>query len=301
MLYFKNVERLSLILRFVNANRFPSLEAIMEYLSANDLLPTERTLQRDLKTLRDLCYIEIKYNRIENGYFIDEESMFDFEEWMHVFELFNTAQLVSRALVDSAKNVNYIDFDRSKTNRGNELMEQLLEAVLKKNTITFEHHNFWKQEVKHITLYPYLLKQYQNRWYVFGELPNGEYRSYGLERIQQLSTQTDTFKPKLKKPKDAFDEIIGMVYSLSDKERVVLSYSAAQGNYIKTQPLHTSQQVLIDTEEEFRISIHVRPNYELQEQILKQGERVFVVEPVWLKEVIKERLLEAVGRYSQPL
>jgi predicted DNA-binding transcriptional regulator YafY len=41
----------------------------------------------------------------------------------------------------------------------------------------------------------------------------------------------------------------------------------------------------------------VIPNYELEEQIMKQGERVKVLEPEWLREVVKERLKKAIEQY----
>jgi predicted DNA-binding transcriptional regulator YafY len=41
----------------------------------------------------------------------------------------------------------------------------------------------------------------------------------------------------------------------------------------------------------------VRPNYELEEQILKQGERVTVLEPEWLREIIRNRISKAIEKY----
>ena len=85
--------------------------------------------------------------------------------------------------------------------------------------------------------------------------------------------------------------------SENERERVVLSYQAFQGNYIKTQPLHATQKILVDNADELRIEIYVRPNYELEEQILKQGERVTVLEPQWLRNEIKARLKKALEGY----
>lgn len=298
MAQFKSVERLSLILSYVNDHHYPSMPDILQYLTDKDLLPTERTVQRDLKTLRDLCFIEIKYNRYHNGYYIDEESKTEFDNWMHVFELFNTARVINETLVKSSSNIEYIDFDRSSIHLKNDVLGKMLTAIVDRSKISFDHQNFWQNESKRIGLYPHLLKQYQNRWYVFGCFPNGDFRSFGLERISNIEILSESFKPKMKHPKDAFDEVVGLVYSQSKVENVILSYSSSQGNYIKTQPIHSSQKVLIDNAIEFRVQIRVRPNYELQEQILKQGERVKVIEPEWLKEEIKERLLEAISQYQ---
>ena len=102
----------------------------------------------------------------------------------------------------------------------------------------------------------------------------------------------------MKKPKDAFDNVVGVVYSISEVETVILSYDAHQGQYIKTQPIHYSQKVLIDDENEFRIQLRVKPNYELEEQILKQGDHVVVIEPLWLRESILKRMKMAISKYQ---
>jgi predicted DNA-binding transcriptional regulator YafY len=297
MSQFKSVERLSIILSYVNDHHFPSKEAIMSHLEEKDMFPTERTFQRDLKTLRDMCFIEVKYNRLHNGYFIEDESRPDFDNWMHVFELFNTARVINETLAKSSGNIDYIDFDRTTMRMNPEIMKGLLQAVIDRNIVKFTHHSFWSEKDTPMAILPHLLKQYQNRWYVYGCFPSGEFRSFGIDRISNLEILSESFKPKMKRPKEMFDNIIGLVYENEKVEEVILSYEAFQGKYIKTQPIHSSQKILVDTKEELRISIRVIPNYELEEQILKQGERVKVVEPLWLRQVVFERLKKAIEQY----
>jgi hypothetical protein len=98
----------------VNVNRYPSLENILSYLTDNDLETTERTLQRDLKTLREMCFIDVKYSRANDGYWIDEDSKRDFDEWMRVFNLFNNARVINEILLKSNTKLDFIDFDRNK-------------------------------------------------------------------------------------------------------------------------------------------------------------------------------------------
>jgi predicted DNA-binding transcriptional regulator YafY len=294
---FKSVERLSLILHFVNHKPYPSTADLLTYLTDKDLLPTERTLQRDMKTLRDLCGIEIKYSRFHNGYFIEEESQTEFDHWMRVFELINTARIIDETLVKSSTNIEYIDFDRTAMHVDAEILKGLLMAVIDRHVVEFTHYSFWREEERTMILHPHLLKQYQNRWYVFGSLPDGEFRSFGIDRISNLQLLPEVFKPKMKRPKEQFDHVIGLVYEGEQVEEVILSYDPFQGNYIKSQPLHASQRILVDDQNELRISIRVIPNYELEEQILKQGERVKVLEPNWLHEGIKERLKKALEGY----
>jgi predicted DNA-binding transcriptional regulator YafY len=294
---FKSVERLSLILNYVKHHSYPSMSDLLIYLTDKDLQPTERTLQRDMKTLRDLCFIEIKYNRFHNGYYIDEESKAEFDNWMQVFELFNTARIINETLVKSSGNIDFIDFDRTTMRMDPEILKGLLQAVIDRNVVQFMHYSYWREEERTIVLYPHLLKQYQNRWYVFGCLSDGAFRSFGIDRIKGLHVLPEVFKPKMKRPKEQFDHVIGLVYEGEQVEQVVLSYDPFQGNYIKSQPLHASQKILVDDEKELRISIRVIPNYELEEQILKQGERVKVISPEWLKQGVIDRLREALEQY----
>jgi len=269
----------------------------MSYLEDKDLFPTERTFQRDLKTLRDMCFIELKYNRLHNGYFIDEESRRDFENWLHVFELFHTARIINDTIVKSSGNIDCIDFDRITMHMDPEMLKGLLQAVIDRNVIRFKHYSYWREELREMTIEPHLLKQYQNRWYVYGCLPDGQFRSIGIDRISELELLSESFKPRMKRPKEVFDNLIGLVYENEDVEQIVLSFDSFQGNYIKSLPMHASQKILVDNDRELRISIRVIPNYELEEQILKQGERVKVIEPQWLRDGIRDRLKKALEQY----
>lgn len=298
MSQFKSIERLSLILNFVNVNHYPSLENILSYLVDNDLETTERTLQRDLKTLREMCFIDIKYNRANDGYWIDEDSKNDFHDWMHVFNLFNNARIINEILLKSKTNLDVIDFDRNEQELKGDILGKVLGAVVDRKMIRFVHHSYWHKEAKEVELYPHLLKQYLNRWYVFGCFKNGEFRSFGLDRIMELEVLSETFKLKSKKPKDVFNSVVGLTYSGEKVETIVLSFDPFQGNYIKSQPLHSTQKILIDDETELRIEIRVKVNYELEEQILKHGQLVRVLEPKSFRKLIKNRLKEALSAYK---
>jgi len=294
----KSIDRLKTILYFVNKTNYPSLNKIINKLIDEGYVTcSERTVQRDFKSIRETCLIDVEYDRNKKGYYIDEESKKETEEWLSFFELFQTAKVINQTLLKSAENIEYIDFDRNKQIIQEQLLSGILNATVERKSVNFEYHNFRKNETTNYFFQPYLLKQYQNRWYVFGTINKDEFRTFALDRMFSLKNTNEKFKSISNKPKQFFDDVIGMIYSTSDVNDVVLSFSVHQGNYIKTQPLHTSQKILIDNEEEFRISLRVRINYELEEQILKQGEKVRVIEPEELKTVIKNRLIKALENY----
>jgi len=292
----KSIERLSSILNFVYQHPYCSLHDMMENLSNKDYYPTERTMQRDLKTIREMCFIDIKYSRLQNGYYIEKDSERDFNEWMQIFELFNRANVINEVLLKTPGTIDYIDFDQSISIHQEQLFPTILNAIIDRRKIKFTYSRFWEDEPIQIELEPQLLKEYLNRWYVVGTNEEGEFRSYGLERVTQFELMATTFRPKVKNPKKLFYDVIGL-YSENELEQVILSYQPFQGKYIKSQPLHPSQKILIDNDTELRIELRVCPNYELEEQILKQGERVMVVQPLWLREAIKKRIKESFANY----
>ena len=293
----KSIDRIKTILFYIHDVKFPSMEMIIQKLTEVGYQSSERTTQRDIKSIRDLLLIEIKFDRTKNGYYIDEESERSLEEWLSFFELYQTAKVINETLLKSTENIDYIDFDRNKQIINERILSDLLQAIFAKQKINFEYQNFRRDETKKYEFDPYLIKQYQNRWYVFGTINGDEFRTFGLDRIQELTVLNKNFKPISKKPKEFFDDVVGMIYSTSEIEKVVLSFTAHQGKYIKTQPLHASQRILLDSDEELRIELHVRINYELEEQLLKQGERVKVLEPDTLKDLIKTRLKKALDNY----
>ena len=297
MSHLKSIERLSCILKYVHSVHYPTLEEIIKELERQEVYTTERTLQRDFKTLRDTCFIEIKYNRFQRGYFIDEDYNKDFKDWMHVFEIFNKAKVINEILLKDSSSIEYIDFDRQEQTANEQYFDVLLRAIMERKQLKIIYQSYWSDEPIELQLCPYLLKQYQNRWYIFGTNNENINRSYGLERISKIEVLDTRFKSKIKDPKALFNDIVGINFAESERVKVVLSYDSFQGNYIKSQPLHPKQKIIIDDAKEFRIELNIRPNYELEEQLLKQAEKVVVIEPQWLKERIKKRMQLALSKY----
>ena len=297
MSQFKQIERISWLLNFLKYKAYPSKKQIINHLAEKEIYLTERSFERDLKTIRELFFIDVVYNRFKNGYYINTESFSDFSEWVQVFELVNNYQVLNETLIQLTSNCQFIDFDRSTLKLNPEFLKLILKAIINKQYIQFEYTNYQTNAVKSVVLQSVLLKEFQNRWYVCGCEDNGVFKSYGIDRITNLVLINEFFSPTIKNPKELFDQIIGLTLEEYSLEQVILSFHPLQGKYIKSQPLHSSQQILIEDEIEIRIAIRVIPNYELEEQILKHGERVKVIEPQWLREEIKSRLQKAIHYY----
>ena len=293
------IRRYTLEIEKIRRGQFPSFQEIKDYLFNHGFEIGDRTIQRDIEQIRFEFGIEIKYERDKNGYFIDHENSLNLESFFSFLEIVNTAELLTESLNESKDALKYISFDTGGGLKGIENLKPLLKAIKGSRKISFNHFNFHTNKIRRYSLKPYLLKEYQNRWYIVGLIGNlKEFRTFGIERIEKLEVKAETFKVEEKlNPIEMFDKTIGLVYSLNTSQNVILSFTPTQGKYIKTLPLHTSQKILIDNEIEFRISITVIPNYELTQLILKHGDTVKVIEPEWLVDEIRGKLKQTLEKY----
>jgi predicted DNA-binding transcriptional regulator YafY len=78
---------------------------------------------------------------------------------------------------------------------------------------------------------------------------------------------------------------------------VKLWFSASQANYIKTQHLHATQQILFDDSNGMIVTLQLIPNYELLQTLLAFGSEVKVLEPITLQEEMKEMLRRSLALY----
>ncbi len=293
------IRRYTLEIEKIRRGHFPSFRDIKNYLYDHGFEIGDRTIQRDIEQIRVEFGIEIKYDRNKNGYCIDYEISVNVESFFRFLEIVNTAELLTDSLHESKDALKHISFDTGGGLKGIENLKPLLKAIKDKRKISFTHFNFHTEKSRKYYVKPYLLKEYQNRWYVVGIVGGiNEFRTFGVDRIENLEVKTQTFTPDNKlDPMELFNQTIGLVYSLNTVQTVVLSFTPTQGKYIKTLPLHSSQQVLIDDENECRISLEVVPNYELTQHILKHGDKVKVLEPAWLAEEIKQILKKTLKNY----
>jgi predicted DNA-binding transcriptional regulator YafY len=276
------------------------MKEILEYLDDIGLKTSQRTTERDIGAIRNDFGIEIAYNREKDGYYIDYENSINVESFFRFLEIVNTAELLTESLTDSKEVLNFISFDTGGGLKGIEQLKPLLQAIKTHRKISFKHFNFHTEKIKGFSMKPYLLKEYQNRWYIVGVVEGiNELRSFGIDRIDSLKVKAETFTPdKTINPLEKFENTIGLVYSFNEQQKVVLSFTPNQGHYIKALPFHKSQKIIVDNEKECRIELNIIPNYEFSQKILMHADTVKVVEPAWLVNEIKSHLKNTLDLYK---
>lgn len=277
------IKRYLLLIEKVKKGAYPSKQDLINLLDDQGLKCSERTFQRSLESIRNEFGVEIAYHADKRGYFINDELSINYEPFLHFLDIAQSANTLINTLQEGRESLQYIHFDTSSHMSGVHYLQPLLRAVKENLKIKITYTHFHKSEDRTFVMNPELLKEYMNRWYVMGHVDYAdEARVYALDRIANLEVLPETFTRKLGSANEVFGDIIGVDFSGDKIEKVVLSFTPYQGNYIRTLPLHNSQEVLIDDENEFRIAIWVKPNFELKQRIQMYGDQVKILEPAEL-------------------
>lgn len=291
------VRRISLLMAYLKRKPYKTKEEILNYFEDNDKGFNERTFYRLKETLARDFGIEIVFDYNNNGYFFDEEKSTNPELFLSLLEVLVTAELFSTDFKEKNNALSYVEFENKSATETLPNFKTVLNAIQQQLPITFKHHSFYHLKEEIYTLKPYFLKQYQNRWYVIGETEKG-YRTFGIDRIENITIGSKKFKSKTEEAKDKFSHVIGLNYVDHKMEIIKLAFHISQKPYLNSLPLHSSQkEVNSENEDNFEIELRIHPNFEFRQQILKYGSLVKVLEPKWLAEEIREKLQQALRNY----
>lgn len=176
----------------------------------------------------------------------------------------------------------------------------LFNAIENNRVLKIVYHPFGKDPFE-LIFHPYHLKQYNNRWFVFGlnEYNDVPAWNLALDRVESIKETSSTYISTDIDWEDHFYDIIGVTKPVDGViEEVQLLFSNEQANYIHTKPIHASQKANFLDSGELLVSIKVIPNYELEMLLLAFGEKVQVIKPQSLREQIKNRLEKGFKCYS---
>lgn len=294
------LRRYALIVEKISRSGSPTFEEIREHLIEYGFEVSTRTIQRDIEQIRNEMGLEITYDHKLKGYSIDSSSSIHIDSFLRLLEMSTMAEILTDNLKQFRDTMDSISFESSASMRGIEFVQPLLFAIRFRRRISFSYTSYESNVRRTFTVNPYLLKEYQRRWYLIGTFSDTSgFRTYGLDRMENLKTTEELYTPiQDQNPSQLFDAIIGLSYSSAPVEEVLLSVTPHQANYLKSLPMHSSQIVINESPEEVQISLHVIPNFELKQQILSLGSSVRVLKPTWLADEIKRDLMDAVKKYD---
>lgn len=153
------------------------------------------------------------------------------------------------------------------------------------------------------SIYPYQLRQYNERWFLVASDKGYESLSlYALDRIQSIEQLHIPFVEYSGDLEAHFENVIGVsANDNAEVEEVKLRISASRFPYIETKPLHWSQtEIKKESTPNYRvIKLRVQINNELVAILLSLGEDIEVIEPKQLAFKIKEIGKAIVSHYEK--
>jgi predicted DNA-binding transcriptional regulator YafY len=256
---------------------------------------SRRTLQRDIKEIANIFGIDIEYSKQQKGYFISQSEMdnLNFQRMMEAFEIFNSLNIAQ----DIAP---FVHLEKRKP-QGTENLYGLLHAIKNNFQIKFDYQKFWEEESHQRLVEPYALKEFKSRWYIIAkDNKDATVKSFALDRLTHLEISNRKFDfPKNYNIEESYRYCFGII-SPNDEEPqdILLSFDPYQGKYIKTLPLHETQQVIIDNENELQLKLKLCVTHDLLIELLSFGENVKVLQPKSLAEEIRLAHQKAFKQYA---
>lgn len=299
------ISRYLLILKKLKVKPYSTYEELQTYIEnqfdylqmQDDTLNigfSKRTLQRDLKEIRNVFGIDIEYSKTNKGYYISqsETENMNFQRMIEAFDMFNSLNLAQDLTP-------FIHLEKRRP-QGTENLYGLLHAIKNKLKIKFTYQKFWEEEVSKRLVEPYALKEFKNRWYILAkDSKDNNIKSFALDRLTNLEITTQHYQyPDNYSIEQNYRYCFGIISpNGSDPQDIILSFDPFQGKYIKTLPLHETQELLLDNDQETRIKLKLCLTHDLFMELLSFGDNMKVIEPKKLSDEIKEAHKKAYKQY----
>lgn len=197
-----------------------------------------------------------------------------------------------------------IIYENNESLRGLNHIPSLYDAIIGKRPILIRYQSFKSKDPQEFIFSPYCLKEFRNRWFVYGKQPDspGLY-NLALDRILSLSEapkDTRFIYDFEFDPKTYFDNMVGVTKDTDSKtEKILFKVVASEAPYVETKPLHKSQTVVERCDDGSVIfQIEVVLNFEIERDLISFCEGIQVLSPEPLVQHIRERLCAAAQQYD---
>jgi predicted DNA-binding transcriptional regulator YafY len=287
---------------------------------------SERTIKGDLQNMRNdkaLGYnAPIEYDRKEKSYYYSRRDysitesplnksdsaelkgaialLQQFTGFRHLEGIDNIIKKLELLAYESrTKSERIVHLAQPSSIPGQKWLDKIYSAVKSKKALMMTYQPFGKK-ASSVIISPYLLKEYDNRWYVYAfNHEKQQIRTYGLERINEVKNSLQDYVINTAFDADTyFDDIIGITLLPNKKiKKIQFEVYSPTVNYIKTKPIHYSQIILDESPKHTTFQIEVIPNIELESELLSYGESIKVLKPKSLADRMQKRLSEAAKNY----
>ncbi len=192
-----------------------------------------------------------------------------------------------------------VAFDENFDLKGRNWFARLFSAIASQQALQIKYKPFGKEMITYL-FHPYLLKQYNNRWFLFGCVDGyTSITNLPLDRIEEISPATIAYRPNTEIDfQEYFDEIVGVSKRGNEISKVLIKATNNLYPYIETKPIHGTQRVINREDDSTVIQIEVIINRELKQLLLSYGCDLTVLSPDTLKEEMQADLMKNLEKHQ---
>ena len=225
-------------------------------------------------------------------------------EWLEEF----------KAKLGVNKHEKIIYFSNNPYLKNSNLLGTLFTYIANKVVVRLSYRTFDSDYQKEIDIHPYLLKQYNNRWYVICSADcDGKILTFALDRIINVTPLPDkAYRPSSEDLTERYEDIIGITYHECEPVEDIMFWASDKvTGYIDTKPIHGTQaEFKSERDTEIR-SQHPRlkggkfyrirciRNYELIRELCSYGPDVIVLSPKRIQEDVHNRIRAMMEGYAK--
>lgn len=238
-----------------------------------------RTFMNHKDDVYELFGIEIACHKSTNSYYIansgDLKDSSGFKGWLLDAlslnsQLEESSQLKDRILLEEIPS-------------GKEFLPTILEAMRDNKMLTFSYKPYWVEDDYVSNLYhvePYALKVFKRRWYLLGKYGDSPLKVYALDRILDIDIEFEDFTlPADFNAAEFFSTCFGVMMTEEEPQLIRLKVDAFQSKYLRTLPLHPSQEEVERTEDYSIFTYFLRPTFDFIQELLSLGITAEVLSP----------------------
>lgn len=295
-------------------------EKIAEYYPGEGI--GERTLREDIKVFRDkqngfgaplpvgirvLQYSNRNFSIAESALLEQEQYLIEAaQQLLERFENHPKYDKLAEALIkfqgeEDQNSDKILFYDGNEEYKGIKFLKPMYLAIKNKRVLAIETKSFNGNESKTYEFHPYILKQYNRRWFVFGFNKDSNNALWSIPLDERLVDykikETESYIESKTNWEQFFREFVGVVRPPQAKiETVVLKFHNGRESYFKTKPFHPDFDYNEDTPSQVFFDVII--NKELVQQILSYGQDVEVLEPESLRLSLKNHADELKDYYN---
>ena len=194
------------------------------------------------------------------------------------------------------------------------MLGELFTAISQQQVIELHYHTFADADnIRQIVLHPYLLKEYNRRWYLIAAATDtGKLLNFSLDRIDKVvPLPSYKYVPYDGNLNERFEDIIGVtLYDDRPLQTILFWVSDVSKDFVNTKPLHESQRHFSGEKEEALrkqypmleggcfFSIDCVENYELIRELTSFGKDLIVLSPEDIRSRVVQRVNEMYQAYN---